>query len=268
MIDTDGLEDTVERPGFRMVQRIEGTRADLGALTADAERLYWRLMLACDAHGCHRAEPLTVAGTAMVGVAKVTVRKVEKALSELLVARIIDVWIADDGAHWLEIVGFDERQSENVIQNRPARTAPPRPDDGDGAPVALPTDKPKPDADALDPMTSDAVQRVFDHWAAGEKRTGGVSRAMLTPERRKRIRARLKDGYTVEELCMAIDGFHADPFHLGKNNRDSRYTDLHTILKSAAKVDAGIAKSGRRSPGGPQRRTSLVNPQSKVPPGE
>lgn len=240
----------MERPGFRYVQRLEGTRADLGALTADAERLYWRLMLAADAHGCHRAEPLAVAGSAMVGVAKWTMRKTEKALSELLVARIIDVWIADDGAHWLEIRGFDERQTENALTNRPPRTAPHRPDDEDDEPpTGLPSTKPNPDPD---PKTSDAVQRVFDHWSAGEKRTGGVKRAMLTPERRKRIRARLKDGYTVEELCAAIDGFHGDAWHLGQNNRDTRYTDLHTILKSAAKVDAGIAKA--KQGGGPARR--------------
>lgn len=256
----------MERPGFRMVQRTEGTRSDLGTLTADAERLYWRLMLACDAHGCHRAEPLTVAGTAMIGVAKCTVRKVEKALSELFVARIIDVWIADDGAHWLEIRGFDARQSDNVIDGRPPRTAPPRPEsDDDDVPGGLPSDKPDP---GDDPKTSDAVQRVFDHWSAGEKRTGGVSRAVLTTERRKRIKARLKDGYEVEDLCDAIDGFHADPFHLGQNNRDNRYTDLHTILKSAAKVDAGIAKKrkmeGKRAP----RPGSLVRPQTGGAPGE
>lgn len=246
----------MERLGFRIVQRNEGQRSDLGRLSANAERTYWRLMLASDAHGCHRGEAIAVAGNAMVGIQKLTVRAVEQALAELVAHRIIDVWEADDGAMWLEIRGFDERQTPNCLEHRHARIAPPRPpdiDDDTGSAVPANPKAPKPtDAAAHEARTSDAVQRVFDHWAAGEKRTGGNSRPMLTPDRRKRIKARLDDGFTVEQLCECIDGFHASPFHLGQNDRDTRYTDLMTMLKSSQQVDAGIQKA--KQGGGPARR--------------
>ena len=257
----------MDRRGFRIVQRTEGTRGDLAALTAEAERLYWRLMLACDEHGCHRAEPVTVTGNVMVGV-KVTVKAVEKAISELVNAGIVVAWIAADGAMWMEIRGFDEGQTAAFLARRHPRIAPPRPDDEPGAPVSagVPVAPTPPPAEAVfDAQTSDGVQRVFDHWSAGEKRTGGNSRPILTPDRRKRIKARLDDGFTVEQLCECIDGFHGDPFHLGENDRDTRYTDIATILKDARKVDAGIAKCKRNAPGGPQRRSSLVRPQAGGP---
>lgn len=254
------MEDTtVDRRGFRIVQRNESARNELSVLTANAERLYWRLLLACDDHGCHRAEPVTVAGSVMLGV-KITVRAVEKAISELLVGRIIDAWAADDGALWMEIRGFDERQTPNMIESRGDRIAPPRPDIDDDAPPAMPVAPggPKPDTD---PAVSDAVQRVFDHWSAGEKRTGGATKAILTEDRRTRIKVRLKEGFTVEQLCECIDGFHADPFHLGQNNRDTRYTDILTLLKNAAKVDAGIAKHRKATAVAGSAPGSLVRPQ-------
>lgn len=236
----------MDRQGFRIVQRSEGLRGDLAQLSADAERLYWRLMLACDAHGCHRAETVTVAGNAMCGV-NITVKKVEQAISELVNAGVIDTW-AVGNEQWLEIVNFDLGQTANAIQRRHARVAPPRPErpirpsdeEPPAAQLSVVPDKPPSPTD----NTAAMIQQVFDHWAEGEKRTGGAQRAMLTKDRATKIRLRLDEGYTVEDLCAAIDGFHADAFHLGENKQQTRYTDIVTILKDARKVDTGIQKSG------------------------
>lgn len=237
----------MERRGFRIVQRAEGTRGDLAALTADAERLYWRLMLACDEHGCHRAEPAAIAGDALVGV-KITLKQTEKAITELLLARVIDVWDTEQGERWCEIRNFDAGQTPKFIEKRYARIAPPNPQiEPEEAPAEDKKD---------DPRTTEQVKAVFDHWLAGEQRTGGAERALLTDGRRTVIRARLDDGYTVDDLCKCIDGFHADPFHLGQNNRQSRYTDITTLLKNARKVDAGMQKAKQQRGDGPRDRFS------------
>jgi len=55
--------------------------------------------------------------------------------------------------------------------------------------------------------------------------------------RSKIIRARLGDGYSVEDLCLAIDGCAASAFHMGENDTGQRYDSLCLILRDADHVD-------------------------------
>lgn len=88
------------------------------------------------------------------------------------------------------------------------------------------------------------ARQVFEHWRSVEVDTGGIGATGRTPtftgDRRAKVVARLKEGFTVEQLCQAVDGFARDPFHLGVNDQRRRYTDLTTTMKGGAKVDAGI----------------------------
>lgn len=54
------------------------------------------------------------------------------------------------------------------------------------------------------------------------------------------IRARLREGSTVEELCQAIDGYHASPYHQGKNDRGTKYLDLGLIVRDGSHVAKGL----------------------------
>lgn len=99
-----------------------------------------------------------------------------------------------------------------------------------GDPSETPTEQPP----------SELVQEVFDRWAAGEERTGGLKGPRLTKGRRDKIRARLKEGYSVDQLKQAVDGYHSSPFHLGTNDRGGRYTDLTLICRSGEYVEQGI----------------------------
>lgn len=80
------------------------------------------------------------------------------------------------------------------------------------------------------------VLQVFRHW----QNVHGKHRRKLTPVRRKLIRQRLQDGFTVNELKMAIDGCKASPFHQGDNNREMIYDDLSLILRNEEKVEKFI----------------------------
>jgi hypothetical protein len=94
-------------------------------------------------------------------------------------------------------------------------------------------------ADALDPaleQIQNPVAQVFEHW----RTVMGHPNAQLDDDRRKRIRNALKDGYTVEQLCRAIDGCKQTPHNMGHNDRNGVYDGLHVILKSADQIDRFI----------------------------
>lgn len=102
---------------------------------------------------------------------------------------------------------------------------------------------------AAAPSDRDDIKAVFAHWSTLEARTGGIQSPKLTAPRARRICARLKEGYTVEQLCLSVSGFMSDNFHLGKNEQKTRYTGLDTLMKSGDKVEAGIKLAGKYAGG-------------------
>lgn len=57
-------------------------------------------------------------------------------------------------------------------------------------------------------------------------------REKLTKKKRDLIRNRLRDGYSVDDLCMAILGIHNTPHNLGDNDRKTKYLGLHVSMRS------------------------------------
>ena len=92
------------------------------------------------------------------------------------------------------------------------------------------------------PPSPDPVRIVFNHWAATRPRPGA---AKLTTDRRSKVKARLRDGYTAAELCNAVDGMMATPHNCGDNDRGERYDDLTVACQSGANVDRFIANADK-----------------------
>lgn len=76
-------------------------------------------------------------------------------------------------------------------------------------------------------------REIFEFWFA----RAGKSSAKLTPKRRMKIRARIKDGYTVEQIKRAIDGVCSSEWHRGANDRGVNYTELEMILRTGDNVE-------------------------------
>lgn len=89
------------------------------------------------------------------------------------------------------------------------------------------------------PLTS--VEAVFDHY-----RTYHPRARVIGADERKKIEARLKEGFTVEDLCAAIDGQHRSPHHLGQNKDGKQYLNLELAVRDSSKVNQFLAvpKSG------------------------
>jgi len=118
----------------------------------------------------------------------------------------------------------------------------------------------------------DDIRAVFEHWKQLEESTMGRSRAgdplpglrnpRQTKARTDHINARLDEGNSVEDLCNAITAYLATAFYLGDNDRNTRYTDLTTIIKNTANAERGIAMYGAMQAARPKRGGSLVRPQA------
>lgn len=90
--------------------------------------------------------------------------------------------------------------------------------------------KPKSDIDA-------ATRQVFEHW----KSTMKTPRSVFDKKRELRIKARLNEGFTADELCKAIEGATHSDFHMGINDQGTPYKGVEHVLRDAAQVERFIA---------------------------
>jgi hypothetical protein len=81
--------------------------------------------------------------------------------------------------------------------------------------------------------TSDAIEEVFKYWQAEL----GHPKAILSRDRRSSIKARLKEGYTVERIRAAILGCKGSAFNMGDNDRGKVFDDIELICRKGSHVD-------------------------------
>jgi hypothetical protein len=91
---------------------------------------------------------------------------------------------------------------------------------------------------------ADDVDAIFEAW----REATDHPRAKLDKARRAKIEARLKDGYSRDELIVAVRGIARSEFHMGENDRHQRYDDITIALRDAAHVEkfANLELQGRR----------------------
>lgn len=82
---------------------------------------------------------------------------------------------------------------------------------------------------------ADQIKAVFEHWKVLHPRSFPRIHGEL--KEWKKIRDRLKDGYTLAQLCRAIDGIHVSPWHQGENERGKEYVSLELCLRDAKHVE-------------------------------
>ena len=104
---------------------------------------------------------------------------------------------------------------------------------------------------------SGQVKRVFEAW----KHDTGHHRAKLSPERSSRIRSRLREGFTPEELIRAITHRHHDPWLMGENPSGKVYDGIKTLLRDAEQAERlrDLAEPMRARDGPPNRNERTVN---------
>ena len=89
------------------------------------------------------------------------------------------------------------------------------------------------------PTVGEETEKVFAHW----KEVMNHPQAQLGKKDSKRYRAiasRLKEGYSADQLCSAINGCKNSPHHMGENDRHTVYDDIELICRDSAHVDKFI----------------------------
>lgn len=73
------------------------------------------------------------------------------------------------------------------------------------------------------------VQSIFAYWHQAMGKNGTTK---LTPGRRRKVAARIEEGYPDEDFHRAIDNVAGSPFHRGKNDRRRPFEDLTLICRT------------------------------------
>lgn len=81
------------------------------------------------------------------------------------------------------------------------------------------------------------IREVFDAWVEVCKHP----RAKLTQDRRTKVKARLKDGYTTVDLIAAVRGAARGAYVDGRGHK---WDDLTLICRSGSNVERFIALAG------------------------
>lgn len=91
----------------------------------------------------------------------------------------------------------------------------------------------KPARPVKEEVTTQVERELFDYWVARFNKT----RTRFTNERRRCLRARLREGYTAEDIRRAIDGCKASGYHNGENDTGAEYNDLTLICRNGTKLE-------------------------------
>lgn len=229
---------------------IKGQR--INKLSLQAEAWFWRVFAVADDFGNCEAEP-ELLRDATKGRRKVTVKQVERWLIEMESVGLVSFY-HNKAERYLHIYKFEETQPAGKNGKRLKRF--PRPGESDGIQV-------NPDSSSASHSHSDnhtntkisfveQARRVFGFWREHMKHP----KAALDTKREKAITARLRDGYSVEDLVLAVKGCRLTPHNMGKNDRNQVYDDIELICRDAGHVDRFIkTASGEDRPSLPKPET-------------
>lgn len=82
---------------------------------------------------------------------------------------------------------------------------------------------------------ADECSEIFSYWCNVMGKSGAVK---FTPERKRLIQARLKDGYTVDHIKQAIDGCARSDFHMARDGKNKTvYDDLTLICRNGSSLE-------------------------------
>lgn len=156
-----------------------------------------------------------------------------------------------EGSQYIQVLMFKKHQNPHKDERQSTIPAPcehgastVQPQEAHSANLA---DSPIPDSPIPEkkPLSASAdIRAVFDHW----KQVMDSPKSNLDAKRKSAIEARLKDGFTVEDLKTAIDGCRKTPHNMGDNDRGQKFNDIELICRNAPNVERFMNATGASPP--------------------
>lgn len=87
--------------------------------------------------------------------------------------------------------------------------------------------------DTLPAKANDALE-VFTYWKDVMRKSNS---SLFNAKRERAVKARLKEGYTVEQIKSAILGCSLTDHNMGKNDSGKKYDDLELICRDGTQVE-------------------------------
>lgn len=84
--------------------------------------------------------------------------------------------------------------------------------------------------------TKTDVELAFDRW----RELFHKARAKLDPARQRAI-AKAVQAYGLPAVLQCLEGYSRSTFHLGQNDRRTRFDDITLFLRDAAHIEAGVS---------------------------
>lgn len=220
---------------------IKGQR--INRLSLQAEAWFWRVITTVDDFGNGEADPeLCHALTA--GRRKVTPKQISAWLREMKDVGLIELYEVK-GEPYLHVTGFEVSQPAGKNGKRIKRFPSPaessgiqvNPELSSSAPASDSDNDTEDDTDNENVSPSATATLLFDYW----REQTGHPNASFTDKRRKRVLARLNQGYTQGQIEMAIRGCMASSFHQGQNDTGEKYDDLELICRDGEHLEKFVA---------------------------
>ncbi len=227
-------------PRGRMIDTVIIDSEKINTISEGAENLWIRLVIVTDDFGRYHAKPEIIKGKVLT-LRKLSITIVKKRLQELMEIGLINIYESGSGVY-LEIVDFDDHQT--FRRDRERRVTFPVPEHyiwkegerlGDtGLPMTtndnqrctLSKDKISKDKISKDKVSLSSINQIIEYL--NEK--AGKTFSPDTDQTQKHIRARLKEGKTVEDFKHVIDVKIVD---WGKTVKMKRFLRPDTLFRPA-----------------------------------
>ncbi len=89
-------------------------------------------------------------------------------------------------------------------------------------------------AKTRDGVVSSDIDLIVQHYRTHHPRSNPGAKD------RKKIADRIREGWTVDQMRIAIDGCHVSPFHCGENDRGAKYQTIGLIFRDSDHVQQFI----------------------------
>ena len=82
------------------------------------------------------------------------------------------------------------------------------------------------------------ICEIFEFWKTTFKKNAST---LLSDKRKSKIQARLKQGYSVDDIRLAITNCSKSKYHMGENESGTVYSDIELICREPEKLDRFIS---------------------------